>query len=67
MRSDGPLAHLVGERLEVRNLATQRSVRVYCHALNSEVQTDISLSRRAFQAIGYLATEELDVTVEVLV
>ena len=67
VRSDGPLADLVGERLLVSDPAGGRSVAVYCHAENSQVRTDLSLSRRAFLAIGYLADEVLDVTVEVLV
>ena len=67
VRSDGPLADLVGERLLISNPGTPRSVAVYCHAENAEVVTDISLSRRAFLALDYLSTEELDVIVEVLV
>jgi hypothetical protein len=67
VRSEGPLAELVGERLMVTNPATGANVAVYCHAENSQVVTDLSLSRRAFMEVAYLSTEQLDVIVEVLV
>lgn len=72
VRTDGPLAELVGERLRVTyRLGTlRRSVAVYVHDEQDfgpdAADEDLALSRRAFMAIAPLATEALPVEVEVL-
>lgn len=68
VRSDGPLAELVGERVRVSTRDGRRSVAVY---VNDEqdfpdelAAEDLSLSRRAFLALAPWCTEALEVTVE---
>lgn len=65
--SEGPLAGLVGERLRVSraDLPTPRSVVAYCHTRDN-VEFDLSLSRRAYLALGELNLDSLDVLVEVI-
>lgn len=72
VRSDGPLAELVGERLKVtyRRGTLERAVYLYCHdeadfPAEAAVE-DLSLTRRAFMALGPLASDTLPVIVEVL-
>lgn len=72
VRTDGPLAELVGERVLVTaRLGTlRRSVALYCHDEQDfgpdAADEDISLSRRAFQSLAPLATDALTVEIEVL-
>lgn len=68
VRSNGPLATLVGERVKVATRDGQRSVAVFVHdeqdfpfELAAE---DLSLSRRAFLALAPWSTDDLDVIVE---
>lgn len=65
VRSGGPLASLVGERLLVSNDITGASVRVYCHR-EVDIEADISLTRRGFSELGELSLTELDVVVELI-
>ena len=61
-RLGGPYEELVGEILRV--VAGARSVYVYCWE-TAEVPTDLSLTRRAFAALGGLYLETLDAYVEI--
>lgn len=64
---NGPLSDLVGER--VRVTAGTRSTVVFVHRetdLDLDDDTQISLSRRAWQALDRLAEDSLQVTVEVI-
>lgn len=68
VQSGGDLSDLVGERLLVR-AEDGRSVVVYVHRetdLDLDDGTQISLTRRAWQAIATLATDSLLVTVETI-
>lgn len=60
----GRLATLVGEWLRVTY--GTRSVAVYCHN-EADGYSDLSLTRRAFQALELLSVDEIVVRVEVLV
>lgn len=64
VRSDGPLADLLGERVRVG--AYPRAAYVYVTDERADVEEDISLTRRAFAALAPLATDELAVKVEVM-
>jgi hypothetical protein len=71
VRSDGPLAELVGERLRItyRVGTIARSVAVYCHDeqdFGEAADEDVSLTRRAMLALAPLARDSLPVEVEVL-
>lgn len=72
VRSDGPLAGLVGERVLVTRHGpiADRIVAVYVHderTFPDEIaDEDIILTARAFLAIGDQALDSIDVTVEVL-
>lgn len=72
VRSDGPLADLVGERLQVTyRLGTlRRTVAVYCSDEQAfpgvAASEDLSLSRRAFMALAPLASDDIAVEVQVL-
>jgi len=66
VNSSGSLAGHVGERVRVSSRLTKRSVVVLVHAESDLVAEDISLSRRAWLAIGTLSDDELTVSVEVL-
>lgn len=61
--SSGPLADLVGERVKVSK--GDRSVYAYCHT-DGDILEDLSLTRRAFMALDYPATTELEATVEIM-
>lgn len=68
VQSNGPLSDLVGERLLVSG-PPRRSVTVYVHRetdLDLDDDTQISLSRRAWQALAPLGDDTLLVTVEVV-
>lgn len=63
---DGSLAEMVGERIKVTT-KSGRSVYAYVHrALDLDSGDELSLTRRLFQHLAPLATESLQVTVEVL-
>lgn len=64
--SDGPLADLVGERLKVtrRDVSPARTVWVYVHADSETLTEELSLSRRAFMALGDLALDSVQVSVD---
>lgn len=67
VQRDGALSDLVGERLVLTS--GSRSTIVYIHRetdLDLDDDTEISLSRRAWQALSPLATDELMVTAEVV-
>lgn len=72
VRSDGPLADLVGERVRVtlRQGTRERVVTLYCHDEQpfplEAAQEDLSLTRRAFLALAPWSTDSLAVSVEVL-
>lgn len=61
--SDGPLASLVGDRLRITSGFT--SIFVYVVG-ETELEDDLSLTRRAFLALSSLADDSLDVTVGVV-
>jgi hypothetical protein len=61
VREDGPMAALVGERLQVVDETSGRACYVYCHT-DGPVIEDISLTRRAFQALSLAGDDELEVT-----
>jgi hypothetical protein len=63
VRRDGPLADLVGERLRVTVGRFERVAYVYARSAGPVLE-DLSLSREAFQLLGPLAAEYLDVSVE---
>lgn len=69
VRSDGPLAALVGERIKVSR--DDRVVYVFVHDEqdfpDELADEDLSLSRRAFLALAPWSTESLQVIVETLV
>lgn len=68
VQSGGPLAGLVGERVKVTG-ASRRSVIVYVHRetdLDLDDDTQISLSRRAWQALAPASDDTLLVTTEVV-
>lgn len=66
---DGPLGHLIGDRVRVRyrrsGTGVERYVVVYVFGA-TELDTDIAITRRAFAAIELLALEEISVQVEVV-
>lgn len=72
VRSDGPLADLVGERLLVRRRqpVVDRTVAVYVHDErtfpDSDTDADLLLSARAFLALADQAMDSLPVTVGIL-
>lgn len=71
VRSDGPLADLVGERVRVtyRDGTITRSVALYCHDeqdFGEAADEDVSLTRRAMLALAPLAWDAVPVEVEVL-
>lgn len=67
VRSDGPLAGLVGSRIQVTTLGRRpRSALVYVWATVPSLDGDISLSRRAFAAIALLAEDSVEAFIEVL-
>lgn len=72
VRSDGPLADLVGERVRVtyRVGTLARAVALFCHDEQdfgaAAADEDISLTRRAFMALAPLALDSVTVEVEVL-
>lgn len=72
VRTDGPLAELVGERVRVTRRAggLRRSVAVYVHderEFPDELDTEqILLGRRAFLELGNHALDNIETTVEVL-
>jgi hypothetical protein len=63
VRTGGPLADLVGERLKIT--ADDQVIYVSCRD-ERDIVEDISLSRAAFARVALLWTEDLDVLVEVL-
>lgn len=68
VQSGSPLAELVGERVKVTS-ASRRSVTVYVHRetdLDLDDDTQISLSRRAWQALAPASDDILLVTTEVV-
>jgi hypothetical protein len=68
VQSGGPLSGLVGERIKVTS-ASQRSVVVYVHRetdLDLDDETQISLSRRAWQALAPAGDDTLLVTTEAI-
>lgn len=66
---DGPLADMVGERLAVsrRDLGVARTVYVYVHSDSNTITEELSLTRRAFMALGDPALDEVPVVVDVVV
>lgn len=72
VRSDGPLASLVGERLRVtyRQGTLARQVVVFCHDLQDfgeqASDEDLSLTRRAMLALAPLALDSITVDVAVM-
>lgn len=69
VRADGPLAHLLGERvlISTRAAGKPRSVIVYVHNESDLIEAmDLSLSRRAFMEVGLLSKLLIDGVVEVL-
>lgn len=63
VRRDGPMLELIGEIIRVT--LDDRSCFVYVLG-SALVPVDLSLTRRAFMAIGLLAAESVDTTVEVV-
>ena len=67
VRSDGPLAALVGERIRVTSLeAASRSVVAYVHNESAELTEDLSLTRKLYLALSLLSTDSVNVKIEVL-
>jgi hypothetical protein len=72
VRTDGPLADLVGERLRItyRSGTRARQVVVYCHDEqdfgDEASEEDLSLTRRAMLALAPLALDSITVEVEVM-
>jgi hypothetical protein len=67
VRSGGPFANLVGERVRITTrTGKRRSVVAYVHNESAELVDDLSITRRLFMEIGQLATDALDVRLEVL-
>jgi hypothetical protein len=63
VRSDGPLAHLVGERLKI----TYRTRSVYAYVIDEgEPAEDLSLTRRTFLALQLLPADELRCAIEIV-
>jgi hypothetical protein len=64
---DGPLTDYLGERVQLRNPTTGRSVVVY---ISNEVELDtgaeLTISRRAFAALEELSAEDTRVTIQLL-
>ena len=66
-RSEGEFADLVGERLRLTTVGSQRrSAVVYCHDESGELFDDLSLPRAAFVRLGNLWADALEVNIEVL-
>lgn len=65
VRADGPLADLVGERLKITRVDRPRTVYAYCHD-EADLPDEISLPQRLFLALGFLASDNLRVRVEVM-
>lgn len=61
VRAGGPLAGLVGQRLQVTSKTHDRSVLVYVFAAITTLGSDISLARRAFAQLDLLSADTLDV------
>jgi hypothetical protein len=72
VRSDGPFADLVGERVRVtyRVGTNERTVALYCHDEQSfppeAAMEDLSLTKRAFLALAPLSRDWLPVSLQVL-
>lgn len=66
VKSDGPLADYVGERVRVTNRRLKKSVVVLVHTESELISEDISLSRRAWMAIAFPSDDEISARVEVL-
>lgn len=72
VRSDGPLADLVGERIQVTRRGGVGTRRVFVYVSNvldfpdTESDQDLMLTRRAFLGLGSNALDDLRVEVEVL-
>lgn len=65
VRSDGPFADRVGERVRVSLPVKHRSV--VCYVVSeADIEEDISLARRAFLSLAPPSEDELTVTVETL-
>jgi hypothetical protein len=66
--SDGPLKDMVGERLAITRGDTPqaRTVYVYVHTDSDDLVDEISLTRRAFMALGDPALDNIDVSVDVV-
>lgn len=62
----GPLASLVGQRVQVTSKTHNRSVLVYVTAALPILDADISLARRAFFELELLSADFLDVHVQVV-
>jgi hypothetical protein len=65
---DGPLGDMVGERLAItrRDLPVARTVYVYVHTDSDELTEDVSLTRRAFMALGDPALDSVSVMCDVV-
>jgi hypothetical protein len=67
VRSSGPLAHLIGERLKVTLVTNRhRVVYVYVNGSTDRVYADLSLTRRAWLNLAPLSEKEAPVYVEVM-
>lgn len=64
VRQGGPYTDLVGEVLAIKR-GTRPTVFAYCVGARA-VPNDLALQRRAFLAVAGLATETVDVVVEVV-
>ena len=64
VKADTDLVSLVGDHLRIMHGA--REVLVYCLGSNADIPTEIALTRRAYMQLTFLATEELNVEVQVI-
>lgn len=67
VREDGPLAHLIGERLRITrgDRVGRLQVYVYCHS-RLELPDDLSVPRRIYLQLGLPAEDDIPVTVEIV-
>lgn len=63
VRTDGPLADLVGERIRIT--FEEEAVVAYVHT-EADILDDLSVPRRSFMGLAPPAQESIDVTVEIL-
>ena len=67
VNSSGPLLELVGEVVVVKRIMPTELRSVFAYVIGSApLVDDLSLSRRPFMALGYLANESLICSVEVI-